>query len=265
MMRLQLFATFWAFVFQVLAHGRITNVTTSTGTSYTGWDPEFAFSGDPLPELVAWSASNLGNIFVRPSKFNTSDITCHYASAPGVLHVDTFPGDELKLQWNEWPTSHKGPVVDYLADCKGDCAHADKHTLEWVKISEWGWLNSSGWQELSGTWASDVLIANKASWMVKVPKLLAEGNYVLRHEIIALHVADQVNGAQAYPQCINLQVTKREEDQDGSRLMGGVVGSDLYTMEDKGILVDIHRGVTGYDIPGPRLWEHATSFKQPNQ
>lgn len=33
-----------------------------------------------------------------------------------------------------------------------------------------------------------------------VPQHLAPGNYVLRHEIIALHAAGQANGAQNYPQ-----------------------------------------------------------------
>jgi lytic cellulose monooxygenase (C1-hydroxylating) len=115
---------------------------------------------------------------------------------------------------------------------------------------------------LGGTWASDVLIANKASWTVKVPEMLVSGDYVLRHEIIALHVADQANGAQAYPQCVNLRVVGSSE---GKKLEGGVVASELYGMRDKGILVDIHGNVTGYDIPGPRVWSHANEFRQPSK
>lgn len=142
----------------------------------------------------------------------------------------------------------------------------DKEKLEWTKIDELGWLNSSGADvlPLGGTWASDILIANKASWMVKIPEKLAEGYYAMRHEIIALHVADQINGAQNYPQCVNLRVTNARSGNSKS-LDGGVVGEKLYGMKDKGILVNIHGNVTGYDIPGPKLWKYASKTKQPNQ
>ncbi|KAF2680417.1 lytic polysaccharide monooxygenase [Lentithecium fluviatile CBS 122367] len=255
-------ASLFALIPTISAHARIVNITTSAGTVYTGWDPELALSNAALPPLAAWSASNLGNIFVTPSRFNTSDIACHYNSTPGALHINTTAGDELKMQWNEWPVSHKGPVISYLAACNGSCANADKDTLEWVKIDELGWLNGTGFVGLGGTWASDVLIANHASWTVKIPELMAEGNYVLRHEIVALHVAEEANGAQAYPQCVNLRVAGSRE---GKKPEGGVVASRLYGMADKGILVNIHGNVTGYDIPGPRLWSHAVEFRQPNE
>ncbi|KAL6703820.1 hypothetical protein ACN47E_009039 [Coniothyrium glycines] len=247
------------------AHGRVTNITASDGTVYQGWDPESANSTSP-PRLAAWSASNLGNIYVRPSQFNTSSIACHYNAVPGALHVNTSAGGTLKLQWNEWPTSHVGPVMTYLAACSGSCAAADKNTLQWVKIDEQGWLNSTNWDKLNlgGTWATNVLIANGFSWRVKLPEVLAAGNYVLRHEIIALHVADKPNGAQAYPQCINLRVAKGTSTQV-HKLGDGSVGHRLYGANDAGIFVDVHKKLTGYDIPGPKLWTAAESFRQPNQ
>jgi cellulase len=244
----------------VIAHGRITNITTSTGAVYSGWDPELALTNSS-PPLTAWSASNLGNIFVPPSSFNTSNITCHFNASPGLLHVNISEGDTLKLQWNEWPVSHKGPVLTYLAACDGPCEAATKEKLKWVKIDELGWLNSSGYEMLGGTWASDVLISNNFAWTVKVPEGLVAGGYVLRHEIIALHVADQVDGAQAYPQCFNIQVG----GSGWKKVEGGVTGNMLYGIRDKGILVDIHKKIDGYEIPGPRLWGGATAVKQPNE
>ncbi|KAF2708738.1 lytic polysaccharide monooxygenase [Pleomassaria siparia CBS 279.74] len=245
----------------VSAHGRITNITTSLGAVYTGWDPELALQTTPPPPLVAWTASNLGNVFVPPSSFNTSNITCHFSATPGALDVNTTAGDTLKLQWNEWPVSHKGPVLTYLAACNGPCADAKKDTLQWVKIDQLGWLNSSGYEMLGGTWGSDILIANSFTWTVKVPEHLAAGNYVLRHEILALHVANETDGAQAYPQCVNLQVG----GLGGAKIDGGVFGTQLYKPTDKGILVDIHGKIGGYEIPGPKLWSGASAMKQPNQ
>ncbi|KAH7135528.1 glycoside hydrolase [Dendryphion nanum] len=261
-MRLQILPQLLALIPVVTAHGRITNITTSAGTVYPGWDPEF-----PKPNLAAWSASNLGNIFVPPSNFNTSNITCHFNSSPGLSSVPVTAGDTIKLQWNEWPFSHKGPVLDYLASCNGDCKNADKEKLQWVKIAQLGWLNSSGLEVLGGTWANDVLIGNGFSWNVKIPTTLKEGDYVLRHEIIALHVAEDLNGAQAYPQCVNIRVARNRNVKSGAvrRIEGGVLGHRLYGERDAGIFLDIHRKISGYPIPGPGLWSGAEKIKQPSE
>jgi cellulase len=247
-------------------HGRVTEITTSDGTLYTGWNPEYAMRSMPPPRLVAWSASNLGNIFVPPSRFNTSDISCHFNATPGALHVNTTAGDTIKLRWNEWPVSHVGPVMTYLAACNGSCADVDKNELGWVKLDELGWLNSTGWDvlNLGGTWASDVLIANDYYWTVRIPDGVEEGYYVLRHEIIALHVAEDLNGAQAYPQCINLRVTGTA-DQQLKSLDNAVLGSKLYKTQDPGILINVHRRIEGYVIPGPKVWAYATPTEQPSQ
>ncbi|CAO2653364.1 Nn.00g027750.m01.CDS01 [Neocucurbitaria sp. VM-36] len=250
----------------IAAHGRVTNITTSTGTVYEGWDPALAERSTPAPPLAAWTSSNLGNIFVPPSRFNTSDIACHFNATPGALHVNITAGDTVKLQWNEWPTSHVGPVLTYLAACNGSCTNVDKNLLQWVKIDELGWLNSTGWDTsmLGGTWASNVLIKNGFTWTVKIPTTLVAGDYVLRHEIIALHVADQVDGAQAYPQCVNLRVASGKRGVE-KRLEGGVVETRLYGMNDAGILVDVHKKITGYQVPGPKVWSGATPLRQPNE
>lgn len=156
--------------------------------------------------------------------------------------------------------------MTHIAKCNETCATANKNDLSWVKIDELGWLNSTGWEkmELGGTWASDVLIANNFSWVVQIPNVLAAGNYVLRHEIIALHVAEQLDGAQAYPQCLNLRVEQGESDQT-KQLSGGVPGTKLYGERDEGILVNVHGKISGYKTPGPKLWNEAQPVRQPYQ
>lgn len=147
--------------------------------------------------------------------------------------------------------------MTYLAEIK------EKENIEWVKIDELGWLNDTGWDDLmlGGTWASNVLVANDFQWRVKIPEALVSGEYVLRHEIVALHVADEVDGAQAYPQCMNVRIVKGGEKM----IEGGVLGTHLYGMSDKGILVDVHEHIEGYEIPGPRVWSGAESARQPNE
>ena len=102
------------------------------------------------------------------------------------------------MDWNGWPESHHGPVIDYLAPCSnGDCTTVDKTSLKFFKIAEAGLISDT---TAPGSWASDQLIANNNSWSITIPAKIAPGPYVLRHEMIALHSANNANGAQNYPQ-----------------------------------------------------------------
>lgn len=141
-----------------------------------------------------------------------------------------------------WP--HPGPIVDYLANCNGDCETVDKTSLEFFKIDGVGLISGGD----PGNWASDVLIANNNTWVVKIPEDLAPGNYVLRHEIIALHSAGQADGAQNYPQCFNLAVSG-----SGSLQPSGVKGTALYHSDDPGVLINIYTSPLAYTIPGPSV------------
>ncbi|EXM21130.1 hypothetical protein V3481_003206 [Fusarium oxysporum f. sp. vasinfectum] len=141
--------------------------------------------------------------------------------------------------------SHKGPVIDYLARCPGDCETVDKNDLEFFKIGQEGLIDMS---MHSGKWAADVLVATGFSWTLQIPEALAPGNYVLRHEIIALHGSGQPNGAQNYPQCFNLKVTG-----DGDLAPDGVKGTQLYKANDPGILFNLYTTPLSYKIPGPTL------------
>lgn len=155
-------------------------------------------------------------------------------------------GSTVELQWTPWPESHKGPVIDYLASCNGECETVDKTALKFFKIDEEGLIDGSS---SPGNWASDKLIANNNTWVSTIPSDIAPGNYVLRHEIIALHSAYDANGAQNYPQCINLIVTG-----SGTASPAGVAGTELYTSTDAGILIDIYKTLDSYVIPGPALY-----------
>jgi hypothetical protein len=138
-----------------------------------------------------------------------------------------------------------------MANCNGDCATVDKSTLEFFKIAEKGLVDDTA---SPGTWASDQLIANNNSWSITVPSTIAPGNYVLRHEIIALHSAGSTDGAQNYPQCINLEVTG-----SGTDAPAGTLGEALYTETDPGILVNIYTTGLTYTIPGPALYSGGSS------
>ena len=184
---------------------------------------------------------------MSPSSYTNPDIICHKGATNAQLSVTVEAGGRIELQWSDWPTSHHGPVLTYLARCGGDCSTVDKTTLQFVKIDSAGLINDN---TIPGDWASDQLIAASNSWTLTIPPSIAPGGYVLRHEIIALHSADEKDGAQNYPQCINLKVTG--EGNDG--LESGTLGPSLYNSADPGIAISIYSKLSGYVIPGPLLY-----------
>ncbi|KAM0331302.1 hypothetical protein ACHAQA_002972 [Verticillium albo-atrum] len=236
----------------VMAHGHVESII-ADGTQYEAFGLSNAYNANHAP-LVGWSTTALDNGFVAPSAFGTGDIACHRGATNAEGTAVVAAGGEIFLQWDTWPESHKGPVIDYLASCgSGDCTTVDKASLEFFKIAEVGLISGAG---SSGTWASDVLIEQGNGWLVKIPATLAAGDYVLRHEIIALHASGQPDGAQNYPQCINIRVTG-----GGSELPTGTVATSLYTAEDAGILFDLYSS-TSYEIPGPAAPAIASAVEQ---
>ncbi|RFU82110.1 endoglucanase iv [Trichoderma arundinaceum] len=227
----------------VVGHGHINNIVIN-GVYYEGYDPtKFPYEANP-PIVVGWTADDTDNGFVAPDAYQTPDIICHKNATNARGHASVMAGTSVLLQWVPVPWPHPGPVLDYLANCNGECETVDKKTLEFFKIDGIGLISGGN----PGRWASDVLIANNNTWIVQIPKDLETGNYVLRHEMIALHSAGQADGAQNYPQCFNLAVTGT-----GSLQPTGVLGTELYRKSDPGILFDIYTSPLTYIVPGPTL------------
>lgn len=207
---------------------------------------EYPYTDSP-PDTIGWSngATDLG--FVDGNDYSNADIICHKEAKPGAIAANVAAGGSITWDWTEWPESHHGPVITYMAKCDGDCANADKTSLKWFKIEESGHIEGE-------KWASDKLIADGNTWETTVPESIADGNYVVRHEIIGLHSAGQKNGAQNYPQCINVKVTG-----GGSDNPEGTLGTELYSPEDPGLLISIYEEITDYKIPGPALYTGGSS------
>jgi hypothetical protein len=238
----------------VVAHGHVNDIIVN-GVLWQGYDPtSMPYMQNP-PTVVGWSTQQTDNGFIAPAAFGSGDIICHKSATNAGGHAVVAAGDKVFIRWNTWPESHHGPVIDYLASC-GDagCEKVDKASLKFFKIDEVGLIDGSA---APGTWGSDQLLANNNSWMVEIPPTIAPGFYVLRHEIIALHSANNADGAQAYPQCFNLQVTGGGTDSPA-----GTAGTALYGASDPGILVNIYQSLSTYAIPGPALYTGAVSIAQ---
>lgn len=253
------------------AHSHIDYVTVN-GLMYPGYIPQVG-ANNPA-ETVGWSQTAIDDGFVPPSNYTSPDIICHKNGAPSRAHIPVSPGDKIHMQWNGWPASHVGPILSYLAPCDSSntnssdgCASVDKTKLEFSKIDDSApvFFNESGGPP--GFWATNTLIANNNSWLVGLPPTLSPGAYVLRHELIALHYANRTDGAQNYPQCVNLWVTggagkrgaarsphdtKREADVL-KRREKGQLATEMYHPNDPGIKINVYGNLTTYHIPGPTL------------
>ncbi|KAJ6120552.1 hypothetical protein N7523_004832 [Penicillium sp. IBT 18751x] len=229
----------------VAGHGYVSGAVVD-GTYYGGYlVSQYPYETD-APETIGWSEDETDLGYIDGSEYANANIICHKNAQPGAISAPVKAGGSVELQWTDWPSSHHGPVITYLANCNGDCSTVTKTDLKFFKIDEGGLIDDSN---VPGTWASDKLIANNNSRTITIPSTIEAGNYVLRHEIVALHSAENSNGAQNYPQCLNLKVTG-----GGSDSPSGTLGTELYKNTDPGILVNIYQSLSTYDIPGPALY-----------
>ncbi|KAH7371017.1 glycoside hydrolase [Pyrenochaeta sp. MPI-SDFR-AT-0127] len=230
------------------AHGFVKGVNIR-GTFTAGSDPVwFYHPASTRPQTSGWDSLNQDNGFVEPASVGSTDINCHKSATAGRLYVNANAGDTIEFVWNTWPESHKGPIINYIAPCNGDCTTLTPGSLRWSKISQSSIVSA-------GTWVTDNMIKNNFKVSTVLPARLAPGNYVIRHEIIALHGGQSDNGAQLYPQCLNLKV-------GGSGTVapsGGVPGTSLYTRNMPGIIFNLYTSPapTTYTYPGPALWTAA--------
>ncbi|KAL8288193.1 hypothetical protein RB597_000337 [Gaeumannomyces tritici] len=203
------------------AHGHVSSVSVNGGSRIQTANPNwFYLPVDQRLNTPGWRALNQDNGFVEPSAFGTSDIACHKSATPGQTYIEANAGDRLTIYWDTWPDSHHGPMLNYLAPCSGECTSASAGSLSFTKITEGALISGSN----PGNWVTDTMIRNKFASDLTIPRDLAPGNYVLRHEIIALHAAGQQNGAQAYPQCLNLKI----RSGGSKKLSGGTPGRSLH-------------------------------------
>lgn len=180
---------------------------------------------------------------VAPDSFQTPDIICHKSGKPGKTHIPVVAGQAIQLYWNTWPPGHQGPVIDYIAACaNNNCSTVTPTSLQFAKLNQVGLHNGPA----PGYWGVDDLVRNNNSWSITIPSSLKAGAYVLRHEMIALHGGRSDNGAQNYPQCVNIMVSG-----GGSKVPSGASPTTFYKRTDPGILKDIYNNLVSYIVPGP--------------
>lgn len=188
-----------------------------------------------------------------PSILDHPDMICGTGATAAPGKVTAPAGSRVEVHWNYFSKdrSHPGPIINYLAACNGPCATVDKTKLEFVKITAEG-IISPNFEAHNGRpeWASDVLREKtNLIYSFTVPADFAPGEYVLRHEIIAL----QFDEKQFYPNCFNLQITG-----SGTAKPKGTLGTQLYKLTEPGIAPEFNpfQPVDVYPMPGPPLYRN---------
>ncbi|KAI9155714.1 putative ent-kaurene oxidase [Paramyrothecium foliicola] len=177
-----------------------------------------------------------------------NDLRCNTNGAAGVSGVCDVPaGSTVEVEMHEQPNdrsctkpaiggNHDGPVIVYMASVD-DATSADGSD-PWFKVAEYGYNADAD------LWGTDYLNENCG-----LPANLPQGDYLVRAEVIALHVAGSAGGAQFYMSCFQITVS----GGSGS-VPSGVSFPGAYSATDPGILYNVYSGDNSkYIIPGPAV------------
>ncbi|KAF1917098.1 glycosyl hydrolase family 61-domain-containing protein [Ampelomyces quisqualis] len=184
-------------------------------------------------------------IRMPPSNSPVEDVTsdnmaCNVPSTNGVTveTLDANAGDSIKVQWDQ--SGHPGPITHFLKAV--DSAATDNGVgAGWFKIDE---LNA-----VDGKWANEIMGANNMTHEFTLPTGLASGEYLLRSEMLALHGAQTLNGAQFYIGCAQLKVTGSGTGTCGPQI--SIPGA--YKADDENIYIpNVYNGfdISTFKAPG---------------
>lgn len=169
------------------------------------------------------------------------------------------PGDNVGFTIDA-AISHPGPLSVWMSKAP-DGTTADEYdgSGDWFKIYELTTyeITSAGLQ-----WATYIPgTSGIQNFTVDIPSELPAGDYLLRGEHIALHAAEEFEGAQYYIGCAQLSVTGSGSGSPSP--VSSIPGQ--YTGYEAGLIIDIYYPIpTNYTAPGISTWPEACVSHWPN-
>jgi len=187
---------------------------------------------------------------------NNTNLTCGNSAQKAQVVAAANPGSKLTFSWQSgstapgqtnWP-HNVGPMMTYMAACEGTtCDNFNASEANWFKIHEVG-LQNIGTASSARVWYQQQIM-NGNSLTVPLPSDIKPGDYLVRHEIIALHLASE-GKAEFYPSCTQVRVSGNGNGVPSQTVSfpGG------YSDSDPGIF-DLHVYDPGanYTFPGPAV------------
>ena len=158
-------------------------------------------------------------------------------------------------------------MLTYMANCGSTtCDQYDITNAKWFKIEQVGLNpNGSGWAQAGlSTFTNRFLFISHFLFhffppldtggvaTATIPPTLAPGNYMVRHEIIALQNGGSVGGAEFYPACAQMKVGGSQTGAPSPSELVSLPGA--YSDTDPGIYdADVYNPGATYTFPGPPI------------
>ncbi|PWW79974.1 Lytic polysaccharide monooxygenase [Tuber magnatum] len=190
-------------------------------------------------------------------------IVCNVGGDRAVGRIcDVDAGQEVTFTWRTWPDgsrnepiaeSHQGPCAVYMKR-----VNSFNDAIEgggWFKIWHEGYGN--------GMFCAERLRRNGGIMTARVPRDLAGGEYLIRGEMLALHQAQDIGGAQWYVTCGQLHVYSTGGDARPSTV--SIPGHT--TPDDPGVHYNMWAQSISlpYRIPGPEPYVPTSAGGGPRQ
>ncbi|KAH9952641.1 glycosyl hydrolase family 61-domain-containing protein [Russula dissimulans] len=219
----------------VAAHGFVTKVVID-GTTYTGNVPNAQPSDSPIRQISD----------ISPVKgADNPSMNCGLNAQLATMVVPANPGSAMEFYWGDpgaenWP-HNTGPLMTYMAACDtSTCDKFNGSTAKWYKVDQIG-------KKTDGlTWYQQDVMNGKPITLT-LPTNVAPGDYLVRQEIIALHLAMTLGGAEFYPSCTQIRIGGSQTGTPNQT----VSFPGAYSDNDPGIYdPDVYSNQV-YDFPGP--------------
>ncbi|THU76439.1 hypothetical protein K435DRAFT_846600 [Dendrothele bispora CBS 962.96] len=214
-------------------------------------------SADPAPKSIDITAG--------------SDLTIYWEGATSELLNQAGTGDTDGT--NPWVHA-MGPITDYITSCNGACSSfsaSDAGTAGWTKLATFGLDTSQSISddlrttmtnkpeeyyptadEGQGLWGMAKLVEDSSEWTVNIPSGLKSGEYLVRHELAAVHSPKSSGGGpQLYVACIQINVIDGGSDE----LPSGTQAGSLYETDGYLANYDVYTAGTVFEDIGPAVWD----------
>jgi len=209
--------------------------------------PSLVVGGTTTPAWVNVRQTNNYDTQAPVTDVTSADFTCYdtQTNPTGTETITVPAGSELGIM-SDGTIYHPGVVNVYMAKASnGNVSSFSGASGDvWFKVYEISAVTNGG---ESITFPAQ----NLPGVTFTLPSELPSGQYLVRMEAIALHVAETYGGAQFYISCGQINVTG-----GGSGTPGPLVAiPGVYTGYEPGILIDIYDPIpANYTQPGPAVW-----------
>ncbi|KAI0716126.1 glycosyl hydrolase family 61-domain-containing protein [Cerioporus squamosus] len=238
----------------VAAHGFVSQVVID-GVAYAGSEP----GNDQGPSPIRLVSE------ISPVKgASNPDLFCGLKAQVAEVTAPANPGSNFTIQWSGgggqlWP-HNTGPLMTYMAACgSSGCDKLAASDAQWFKIDQAGKKSNGDWVQADISKSSGPAVIEGRLLLARPPRQPRPGDYLIRHEIIALHLAVSKGGAEFYPSCTQV------------RISGSGTGTPNDTVQFPGAYSDTDPGIfdpsvfdddAKYVFPGPAISNLAATDEQ---